>query len=238
MLLLTVVSPQAGVLGNRARHVFGPMGGLIGRSPDCDWVLPDERRYLSGKHARIAHNGLGFLITDTSTNGVFLNQRFVSVGRDRSAPLGHGDRLHLAEYVIEAVITDQPSTALPPPGPEVVHPFPREGAPPREGASPRARGLGSGEGSDQPAAFWAALGIPAAQVTPEARERLWCVLGSALREAGALLAAGQATVAADAPDRRAEEATGQIDRTIRSLVQRDFAGAGAPMRIGAVRSAR
>jgi len=45
----------------------------IGRGSDNDLVLPDPNRHLSKNHCTIAFDGRGYTITDTSTNGVFLN---------------------------------------------------------------------------------------------------------------------------------------------------------------------
>ena len=45
----------------------------IGRAPDNDWTLPDPGRVLSKHHCRITANGDTWLITDTSSNGTFLN---------------------------------------------------------------------------------------------------------------------------------------------------------------------
>ncbi len=43
---------------------------LIGRSPECDLILPDPS--VSRKHARIVGTNFGFYIEDTSTNGTFI----------------------------------------------------------------------------------------------------------------------------------------------------------------------
>ena len=72
-LLLEVISSEKHLMGDNAHHVFKPAGGVIGRAPECDWVIPDQTRHISGRHAIISYEAGQFYITDTSTNGVYLN---------------------------------------------------------------------------------------------------------------------------------------------------------------------
>ncbi|CAN7530341.1 type VI secretion system-associated FHA domain protein TagH [Bosea sp. LjRoot90] len=134
-LLLTVLGLQRSTLGDRSTHIFEEVGGTLGRSANCDWILPDERNTLSARHARISHNGRGFLITDTSTNGVYLNAVDAPLGRDQSAPLANGDTIYLADYIISvAILREEPAPApvpmpaavalpaVPPPAPVALMP--------------------------------------------------------------------------------------------------------------------
>jgi type VI secretion system FHA domain protein len=99
-LKLTILSEQRAPLGSRGSIVFGVGGGSIGRAHDNDWVLPDPQRYLSAHHARVRFRDGGFHLLDTSTNGVFINERSVALGRRSSYPLRDGDSLRLGEYRI------------------------------------------------------------------------------------------------------------------------------------------
>jgi predicted component of type VI protein secretion system len=64
-LRLRVISDHRQRLGDKSTFVFGVSGGSIGRSAENDWVLPDDMRYVSGRHARIVfHNGR-YLLQDT-----------------------------------------------------------------------------------------------------------------------------------------------------------------------------
>lgn len=72
-LVLEVVGPERHSLGANASHRFLPAGGVIGRSTDCDWVIPDSSRHLSGRHAIVSYEAGQYFITDISTNGIFLN---------------------------------------------------------------------------------------------------------------------------------------------------------------------
>lgn len=114
-LLLTVLGPQRSTLGDRSTHIFDETGGTFGRSASCDWTLLDERNRLSGRHASVSYNGRGFLITDTSTNGVYLNTVDVPLGRDQSAPLATGDTIYVADYIISVAILpeDAPRPSAP-----------------------------------------------------------------------------------------------------------------------------
>lgn len=113
-LLLTVLGTQRSTLGDRSSHVFETSGGTIGRSASCDWCLPNASNTLSARHALISHNGHGFLVTDTSTNGVYLNAVDAPLGRDQTHALTNGDMLYIADYVLSvAVLKD----ALPPSAP-------------------------------------------------------------------------------------------------------------------------
>jgi type VI secretion system FHA domain protein len=103
-LFLKVVSEQAATLGYRQSHVFDRNGGTLGRSKSCDWVLPDETTTLSAKHALVRFNGRGFLIEDTSTNGVYLNSVDAPLGRGNAAILSDGDILYLGHFVVEVAV--------------------------------------------------------------------------------------------------------------------------------------
>ncbi|MGA8135790.1 MULTISPECIES: type VI secretion system-associated FHA domain protein TagH [Pseudomonas] len=54
-----------------SRCTFRQAGGKIGRASDCDWVIPDAKRHLSGHHAQVTFNRGMFYLTDLSSNGVF-----------------------------------------------------------------------------------------------------------------------------------------------------------------------
>ncbi|MBH5372770.1 FHA domain-containing protein [Bradyrhizobium sp. CNPSo 4016] len=95
-------------MGRNATQAFGPEGGSIGRGPGCYWRLLDPTNTLSGHHALIAFNGVGFTITDTSTNGVYINTVDAPLGRGNTAPLADGDTLYLANYILSVMIEDDP----------------------------------------------------------------------------------------------------------------------------------
>jgi predicted component of type VI protein secretion system len=108
-LRLTITSEQAAVLGEHASVVIDKEGGTIGRAEDNRWVLPDRLRYISSHHARISYRNGGYIVEDTSTNGLFLNDGAEPVGRLGPQPLRPGDRLRLGPYRIAVRDNDSPS---------------------------------------------------------------------------------------------------------------------------------
>jgi len=72
----------------------------IGRAPGNDWVLADPERHLSKTHCYVAFAAGRYVLTDVSTNGVFINGARDSIGRDNEATLNDGDEFRLGEHVI------------------------------------------------------------------------------------------------------------------------------------------
>ena len=107
------------------RHFDIQGSKTLGRNVDCDWVLPDPSRVVSGIHASIFYRDDGFVVRDESTNGLFINNASDPLGKDKTAELNVGDVLFLGEYEVEVVAigntrnsgkaadTDQPNIAIP-----------------------------------------------------------------------------------------------------------------------------
>ena len=95
-LVLEVMSTEKHLMGKNARHVFYPAGGVIGRSSGCDWVIPDQTRHMSGRHAIISYESGQFFITDISTNGIYLNG-VEALEKNRATPLNDGDKLLMGQ---------------------------------------------------------------------------------------------------------------------------------------------
>ncbi len=105
-LKLEIISFQKSLMGEGHTHTFDASGGSIGRSRDNSWVLPDPNRYVSSCHAVVDVADGRFRITDTSTNGLFLNGSSTALGRDQRATLSDGDRLVLGDYEIAVRVQD------------------------------------------------------------------------------------------------------------------------------------
>jgi FHA domain len=69
--------------------VIGPTGIVIGRDASCDVVVPHAE--VSRRHAEIVPADAGYVLTDLSTNGVFVNGERVKY----SVLLGRGDVIRL-----------------------------------------------------------------------------------------------------------------------------------------------
>ena len=97
---LRVISDHHRDLAEQRSRVFGVNGGTIGRAPDNDWILPDPKRLVSGHHCEIEYRGGDYWLTDTSTNGVFVNDADDPVAESGPVVLKDGDRLRLGDYEI------------------------------------------------------------------------------------------------------------------------------------------
>jgi type VI secretion system FHA domain protein len=103
-LRLRVISDHRHRMGDKNTFVFGVSGGSIGRSAENDWVLPDDMRYVSGRHARIVFHKGRYLLQDTSTNGTFINDSDKPLGGQNPHALKSGDILRIGEYHVQAQI--------------------------------------------------------------------------------------------------------------------------------------
>ena len=108
-LRLQVISSHRESLGGSYIQEFAACGGYIGRSLECDWPLPDAKRYISSKHAMIDYQSGAYYLVDLSRNGVFINDSDTPVGRSNPQRLFDGDTLRLGEFEIRVGIIDDPS---------------------------------------------------------------------------------------------------------------------------------
>lgn len=84
---------------------------VVGRAPEADWVLPDPNRVVSKAHCKIEKDFSGFVLTDTSTNGVHVNDEPVRFGLPRL--LCDGDVLRFGDAVVVAQIEAGPAVRQP-----------------------------------------------------------------------------------------------------------------------------
>lgn len=88
----------------------------IGRDASNDWSLPDPARVLSKHHCSIERLGNDYFVTDTSTNGVFINTSAEPLGRGNQSKLADGDKIRISDYEIQvkiAVQSGEPQVAQP-----------------------------------------------------------------------------------------------------------------------------
>jgi len=109
-LRLTIISDQAAELGELATKVVDQADARIGRADDNEWVLPDPLRYISAHHARIRFRNGTYIVEDTSTNGLYLNDDPEPLGRLGPQPLRPGDTLRMGAYRIG--VRDNNTSAL------------------------------------------------------------------------------------------------------------------------------
>lgn len=153
-LVLTVISYRRQPMAQPLSQRFEAASITVGRSPDNDWTLPDPDQLISKRHCAIRQQGGRYSITDTSTNGVFINDAAQPVGNGQSAPLTDGDKLLLGHYEIlvrlegaqaayatpsaPAFATPQPLAQAPLPMGNADDPFGIEGFDFAQGLSPAA----------------------------------------------------------------------------------------------------
>ncbi len=85
---------------------FNTEEASIGRRSDNSWVLEDPESYVSGKHALINFQTPHYYLTDTSANGVYLNQSSTPLGKGNAIRLADGDTLGIGDYEIAVSIND------------------------------------------------------------------------------------------------------------------------------------
>jgi type VI secretion system FHA domain protein len=103
-LRLRVISDHRHRLGDKSTFVFGISGGSIGRSSENDWVLPDDMRYVSSRHARIVFHQGRYILQDTSSNGTYINDNERPLGSQNPHELRTGDVLRIGEYHVQVLI--------------------------------------------------------------------------------------------------------------------------------------
>ncbi len=108
-LQLRIISDHRRLLGDRSTAVFDGAGGNIGRSTDNDWVLPDPQRYVSAHHARVHFRDGLYILEDTSTNGVFINDEDRPVAKRGPHVLQNGDIIRFGDYQVVAMVESRPA---------------------------------------------------------------------------------------------------------------------------------
>ncbi len=115
MALTLTLSSARGAADQAARSL--QRGTLsIGRSGGNDWVLPDPERLLSKTHCMITAADGRYLLTDLSTNGVYMNGSPNRVPRNGQVELTDGDEIRIGDYVLMVTETAGAGPAAPAPG--------------------------------------------------------------------------------------------------------------------------
>jgi len=99
-LSLSVLTLQDQAPFTSMTHTFDQSGGSVGRHQRADWVLLDDKKFLSGEHFSINCDGKDFFVVDTSTNGTFINDSLHPLGQNNSHRLCEKDSIRIGEYVI------------------------------------------------------------------------------------------------------------------------------------------
>ncbi|MBV8971323.1 MAG: type VI secretion system-associated FHA domain protein TagH [Sphingomonadaceae bacterium] len=107
-LKLTIENVASLTSGDPVEMVLNEHGLVIGRAAHADWTLPDPRNHISSLHAEIDFTDGRYVLTDRSTNGVFING-----GARLTAPhvLRDGDLVTIGQYEIRAAVSGAAATA-------------------------------------------------------------------------------------------------------------------------------
>ena len=97
-LILQLTSSDPALREAAARRIEVATRLTIGRGGDNDLVLPDPDRHLSKNHCAITFEGGGYAVTDTSTNGVFLDGAAERLPRGVPVGLAQGSVIRLGNY--------------------------------------------------------------------------------------------------------------------------------------------
>ncbi len=131
MALTLTLAHRRGLAPREARTLAG--GTLsIGRAAGNDWVLDDPDRHLSKTHCVISIEAGRPVLTDLSTNGVFVNGAREPTQRDSRVALTDGDEFRLGDYVMSVTELDDAASAPDDPfsfGAPTQHPTPPGAAP-------------------------------------------------------------------------------------------------------------
>lgn len=114
-LQLEIVSEHKEIVEDGHVRIFREDGGMIGRSFENDWVLPDPDRFISGKHAAIDYRSGAYYLADMSTNGVYINREKQALGKGNPRRLFHGDRLRMGDFEFEVTLDEGEGLELPEP---------------------------------------------------------------------------------------------------------------------------
>ncbi|MEH3021677.1 MAG: type VI secretion system-associated FHA domain protein TagH [Pseudomonas oryzihabitans] len=107
-LVFDLVGSRQHPPGLLTQKTFRHVGGVIGRSEDCDWYLPDPQRVLSSQHARISYSEGDYFLTDLSSNGVQLadGQR---LNKGEPWRIQHGQTFILGSFTLAARLIRDPA---------------------------------------------------------------------------------------------------------------------------------
>jgi len=77
------------------------LGGSIGRSPECNWVLKDPNRVVSRLHAQVLVENSKCHWKDMGTNSTLVNGK--PMPQNQPVPLNPGDVLRIGDYTMTLV---------------------------------------------------------------------------------------------------------------------------------------
>ncbi|MFN3582084.1 MAG: type VI secretion system-associated FHA domain protein TagH, partial [Pseudomonas sp.] len=108
-LILDMISSQQSLTDMPPSKTFRKAGGIIGRAEDCDWVIPDRKRVVSGRHAEVSFQDGAFYLTDTSSNGILLKPNNTPIPKGQPHRIEHGTLFSVGDFEIRARLVSDPA---------------------------------------------------------------------------------------------------------------------------------
>ena len=100
-LVLTLYKPRDPSDSQRESRTLDEGTLSIGRGPGNAWMLQDPAQHLSKTHCVVTSRpGGGYVLSDSSSNGVFLNGAKKRMERDAPTVIGDGDEFVIGDYLI------------------------------------------------------------------------------------------------------------------------------------------
>jgi type VI secretion system FHA domain protein len=106
LLELQLIKQPAGELPPQKSCQFVEQGGTIGRAEHCEFVLADQTKSISKAHALVHYRDGAYFLTDVSSNGVFVNNDPIPIGKGNTKQILSGDQFQMGDYVLQANIGD------------------------------------------------------------------------------------------------------------------------------------
>ncbi|WP_049732070.1 type VI secretion system-associated FHA domain protein [Rhizobium ecuadorense] len=104
-LELREITSNVAAPAGRSKWFFERGRRTLGRAPDCDWQLPEDRRSISKLHCIIERDREGFLLRDQSANGSRVDG--VSVHEGQIARLSDRSRLEMGGLAFSVHISGE-----------------------------------------------------------------------------------------------------------------------------------
>ena len=95
-----------GLSGPATMRTLSEGSVTIGRGARNGWVLPDPQQLMSRTHCAVSIEGSRAILTDLSSNGVFVNGARQPTERDMRIVLTDGDSFAFGDYTFKVVILD------------------------------------------------------------------------------------------------------------------------------------
>lgn len=91
---------------SKKNYHFNKTSGIIGRSEEANWQLPDSKSYISNTHVEIEYKDGMYFIKDISTNGTSLKHPYRKLPKNMSIKINSTDIFIIGEYEIQARFMD------------------------------------------------------------------------------------------------------------------------------------